>query len=571
MAEIDKSRAVNLTPTQALQAVKDKESTFGNLYKRQDTDADLAKRKAFTLVDDKNKKIPNCDHVTLPKAANFINRANAITASANQQLIIAGVKDVQRNNLEAFYNEGFRSADEALVNRNESIAFTFHSHMINTRGRIGHRIIVEIDEETGRLKVEIIPWDFRYVTYEFDKFGLAWASRFITMSKTAIDAAYGEGKARGKTGVVRDFWSRSNNFVFVDEKSVLQEANDSGEVPVAMALSPAGLHFQDKDMEENRGESILWLSRDLYKEANKIISIVQTLNTGALFPPLQKEYEEIPTTQPPTPQGGTRTVVPYKKADGEYKPMPRQDVYQATRMAWSIVDSHIQQTSFSTSQMGTLQFPLSSLALEELNEGQELVLANSIQALSLMYLQTSQIMARQFIALEGSVPVTDKEGKEIKISSKDVEEKHDISFTYFTNSRKFILAGISESRDIGNLVDDGYKREHLLKLENPEAVGAAVEAQEAKDMHPELKVYEQLKSFVEKEQWAEAWMARLKLRKILLAEYAPEETAPAVDGQPQGGVPLFGGPPSRAGGGGQRPDITTEETEKAARELESEV
>jgi len=570
MAKKQVTEAVKLTETQALEAIKDKAGAFGKLYKRMDTDADLAKRKPYTLVDENNKKIPNCDHVTLPKAANFINRANAITTSANQQLIIAGVKDVNRNNLEAFYTEGFRSADEVLVNRNEAIAFTFHSHMINTRGRIGQRIIVEIDKETGLLKVEIIPWDFRYVTYDFDKFGLAWASRFSTQSTLSINALYGEGKAKGKTGVVRDFWSRSNNYVYVDEKVVLSESNDYGEVPVAMALSPAGLHFQDKDMEENRGESILWLSRNLYAEANKYISILTTLNTGALFPPLQKPYEEIPNKQPQSPQGGSRTVVPYKTADGPYAAMPREDILQATRMGWSIIDSQIQQTSFSTSQMGTLQFPLSSLALEELNEGQELVLANSIQALSLMYLQSSRIMARQFIALEGSVPVTDKEGKEIKISSKDVEEKHDISFTYFTNSRKYILAGISESRDIGTLVDDGYKREHLLKLENPEAVGAAVEAQEAKDMHPELKVYEQIKSFVLKEQWAEAWMARLKLRKILQAEYAPQEPAAEKQAQPQGGVPLFAGAPSRASGAGQTSDITAEETAKAAKEVEIE-
>ena len=558
---------MSMTEKEASQAVKDKEGTFKNLYKRMKGDADLAKRKPYTLVDDKNKKIPNCDHVTLPKAANFINRANALIASSNQQIIVAGVKDANRNNLEAFYNEGFRSADELLVKRNEAIAFTFQSHMINTRGRIGQRIIVEIDEETGLLKVEIIPWDFLFTTYEFDKDGLAWASRWTTQSAATINATYGEGKAKGKTGKVRDFWSRENNYVWVDEKVVLSGGNALGEVPVAMALSPAGLHFQDEDMEANRGESILWLSRDLYNEANKIISIVSTLNTGSLFPPLQKEYEEIPKTKPPTPQAGSRTVVPVKK-DELFHAMPRQDVYQATRMAWSIVDSHIQQTSFSTSQMGTLQFPLSSLALEELNEGQELVLANSIQALSLMYKESCRIMSKQFIKLEQSVPLKDKEGKEIKISNKDVEEVHDISFTYFTNSRKYILAGISESRDIGNLVDDGYKREHLLKLENPEAVGAAVKAQEANDMHPELKVYEQIASFVEKEKWAEAWMARLKLRKILMAEYAPQEAAPADrETQPQGGIPLFTGAPSRAGGSKQGQDITGEETAKLAEEV----
>ena len=91
MAEKEQAKkAVKLTETQALQAVKDKESDFGKLYKRYKVDADFAKRKPYILADENGKKIPNCDHVTLPKAAIFLNRANAITASSNQQIVVSG-------------------------------------------------------------------------------------------------------------------------------------------------------------------------------------------------------------------------------------------------------------------------------------------------------------------------------------------------------------------------------------------------------------------------------------------------------------------------------------------------
>ncbi|KKK66858.1 hypothetical protein LCGC14_2959880 [marine sediment metagenome] len=163
---------MSMTETEALQAVKDKEGTFKDLYKRMKGDADLAKRKPYTLVDDKNKKIPNCDHVTLPKAAIFLNRANAITASSNQQIVVSGegLKGDFTSKAEAFYRACFLLGDQLLALRNKQPAFTFHSHMINERGRIGQRIIVEIDDE-GKLKVEIIPWDFLFATYEFDEFG----------------------------------------------------------------------------------------------------------------------------------------------------------------------------------------------------------------------------------------------------------------------------------------------------------------------------------------------------------------------------------------------------------------
>ena len=100
---------MSMTETQALQAIKDKESDFSKLYKRMKVDADFAKRKPYILSDEKGKKIPNCDHVTLPKAAIFLNRANAITASSNQQIVVSGegLKDDFTSKAEAFYRACF--------------------------------------------------------------------------------------------------------------------------------------------------------------------------------------------------------------------------------------------------------------------------------------------------------------------------------------------------------------------------------------------------------------------------------------------------------------------------------
>lgn len=528
---------MSMTEKEALQAVRDKEGEFGPLYARMKVDADLAKRKPFILVDDKGKKIPNCDHVTLPKAAIFCNRANAITAAGNQQIIVEGgdIKDDVTSKIETFYRNCFANADELLTLRNENPAFTFHSHMINERGRIGQRIILEIDEE-GKFKVEIIPWDVLFVTYEYDKDGLAWASRITIQSKSSINSTYEKANITAKVGKLRDFWSREANYVYADDKLILSEANDLGEVPVAIAYSSAGLMYQDDDMEVNRGESILWLNRDLFKEANKIVSTVSTLNSGSLFPPLQKEYEEIPNEQPPSPQGGTRTVVPVRKGE-LYHPMPREDVYQATRMAWSIIDSHIQQGSFSTIEFGTLQFPLSAVALENLAEGRELVLAPGIQALSQMYLKSCNLIKRQFIKLGKTVEL-----KGDSYSPSDIEGDYNLSFKYFTGSRKHMLAGITESNDIGKLVSDDFKRRELIMLENPDEEAKKIDAEQAELMHPELRVYNQTLGFMEEGRWSEAWMTRLKLRKMLMAEYSPQEPEQPRQAQPQGGqIPLFSG------------------------------
>ena len=534
-----------ITSDIALEVMNNKKTDFGKLYERMDKDADLAKRKKYTLVDEDNKKIPNCDHVTLPKAAIFANRANAITASANQQIIveIEGERDAVTNKMERFFRICFTMADELLRLRNMPKAFTFHSQNVNLRGRIGQRIIVEKDDK-GNLRIEIIPMDYRFAQYDFDEFGLAWHSYTTTKSKSIIKSEF-DITTKGKTGEVVDFWTRENNFVFVDKELVISEDNPLKEIPIAMAFSPAGLMFLDDDVEENRGESIFWLNRDMYPEANKTISVIQTLNSGALFPPLQKEFEEIPNKQPKNPpQGGKRTVIPVRKGE-LYHPMPREDVYQATRMAWSIIDSHIQQGSFSTIEFGTLQFPLSAVALENLAEGRELVLAPGLQGLSEMYLQSCELIRKQYIAL-GQTFELKGTGEQSKYAPKDIDKDYDISFKYFTGSRKYALAGISEAQAIGNLVTDDYKRRELIKMENPDKEKSLLDAQEAEGMHPEIKVYNQIKGFIEDKRWSEAWMAFFKLQKMLVAEYAPQEPQPIQEKQPQGGqIPLFSGAPGK--------------------------
>lgn len=530
----------------ALMLIKEKETDYNKLYQRMDTDADLAKRKAYTLVDEKGRKIKNCDHVTLPKAAIFANRANAITASANQQIIISGegLKDDKTHKIETFYRHCFTIADELLRLRNMPPAFTFHSQNVNLRGRIGQRVIVEIDDE-DKLHVEIVPMDYRFAVYDFDDKGLAWHSYTTTRSRSIIEATYEGVAVKGKTGKVIDFWTRDANYVFVDGQIVISEENANDEVPIVMAYSPAGLMFLDDDIEENRGESIFWLNRSMYDEANKVVSIIQTLNTGALFPPMQKEYDEIPNQKPDSPLGGSRTIVPVKKGE-MYHPMPREDVYQATRMSWSIIDSHIQQGSFSTIEFGTLQFPLSAVALENLAEGRELVLAPGLQALSQMYLGSCAMIKRQFMKLDRSVELKGIAPKGTYAPS-DLDYDCDITFKYFTGSRKYALAGISEAQAIGNLASNDYKRRELIKMENPDEEAKKIAAEQAEIMHPELMVYNQIMGFIDNEQWTEAWMAFFKLQKMLLAEYAPqEEPAQGQEAQPQGGqIPLFSGAPSK--------------------------
>jgi len=556
---------MEISPEQALTMYKDKESELSGLRTRQKKDAALAKKDKFSLLDDNNKKVPNCYNVTLPKAANFASRANSILSSSNERVEIEGIglKDTDAAKKEEFFNECLRLGNTS-PNRQFGKVFSFSAGQANLRGRVARRVEVEIDSE-GKLKVTITPWDTLFANWEFDSEGLAWAANPTIRSRLMIETEYPGTKVSSKTGNVIDFVGKKINHIFVDKKHVISYPNDRGYVPVAIAYASAGLPFLDTDMEMNSGESIFWQVRDLFDEANRIASVAMTLHVGSLFPPVQKPYEEIPNEKPESPYGGTMVTVPYKKEDGAYTAFPRADLYQATRFIWSLIDTHIQQGSFSTIEYGTLQFPLSSVALEGLAEGRELVLLPSLQALSEVELQTCMIIKKQFIALGKTVELAGS-GQKASFSPKDIEGDYNIFFKYFTGSRKYALAGISEAQAIKPLeiVSDDYIRRELIRVSNPEEESEKLKTQQLESSNPLIKVYNQIKGLISQERWAEAWMQRKLLMDALRRELAPPVAAsgqPAGQGEPA--IPLFTGAPSKVGGK-QPGGISAEETRKAA-------
>ena len=557
---------MEISASQALQMYKDKEGELSKLRTRQKKDAALAKRTKFVLTGDDNKPIPKCYNVTLPKAANFASRANAILASANERMVCEGVglDDNNTSKKETFFNYCLSVLAQQSAPRKIGNIFAFTAGQANLRGSIARRVTVEYDEEKG-LKVEILPWDTLFANWDFDSDGLYYAANTSIRSRALLESEYEKVKVSGKTGKIIDFLGKDINHIFIDGAHKLSLPNPRGYVPVAVAYTSAGLPFLDEDMDENLGESIFWQGRDLYDEANRIASVAMTLHVGSLFPPVQKPYDEIPNEKPESPYGGTSTVVPYKVEDGAYTAFPRQDLYQATRFIWSLIDAHIQQSSFSTIEFGTLQFPLSSVALRQLEEGRELVLLPSIQAISEAERQTCEMIKEQFIALGKTVELQG-EGKKASYAPKDLEGEYEIFFRYFTGSRKYAAAGISEAQALKplELVSDDYLRNECIRVENPSEEARKLETQRLERTNPAIQIYNQLKGLVEQERWAEAWIQRKLLRDTVRSLLSvPSQESPDNNGASAEGIPLFTGAPSKVGGR-QPGGITAEETKKAA-------
>lgn len=553
-----------------LKKVKDRENELSDRRKRQDTDADIAKRKKYTLTDDKGKDIPRSESITLPKGAIFANRANNLLSSANPQTIVEMVKpdDKKTSKIEEFSDDIYLAIDEYLNERGMINLFPFQCFHANIRGGVAARIYLRKEED--KMVPDVVPWDTRYVASELEGGGKGWASYLTTRTKAEIEKDYGE-ETKGKTinekgGKIRDVWTPEEEIVFLDETHLTSIKNPWGSVPVVEQLSPAGLHFLDEDQIKNSGESIFWLDRDLYAWANKCASIIASMNMEALFPPYQREVGNVKAEKPPKYPGEARSVT---DTIAELKLVPKRDLMNSTRTFWAIIDSHIQQGSFSTIEFGTLQFPLSAVALEDLAEGRHLVLLPGLQTLAMFYRQATRMIIKQFIKLNESASFG-ATGKEKEYKPGDFEGDYSISYKYFQHSKRDLLAKMSEARASLPLpLSDHYRLTNILEVENPQGELDKKDAEDAKKMDPVLLFYSQVHALIDQDRQIEAQIVFRKLKRLLRGQDVVPQVAEERKG-PAGelGPPLLGA--DRGGGGMQRqsPEI---EGESGLQEAEREV
>ena len=551
-----------MKPEEWLDKIKDADSEFDGLHSRMRGDADLAKKKSYSLTDSEGNVVPNCDNVTLPLAAVFLNRANALVAGSDQQIIVeTSPKDEKKNStIESFLTDLYISIDEYLNGKGYPDLFLFHSHMINSRGRIGQRNTLRMEKE--KFIPDALPLDCLDLVYETGEGGLAWGAPTFTRTKAQIEKEYEKDTGKA-TSEIRDLWTPDEEIIFLDNDFLQTNKNPRGYPPIVVQASTAGLMFLDSDRLKNSGESILWLNRDLYEEINKTASIIHTLSASSLFPVYQKEYEQIPVKKPENlPTAGKRATIPVKKGE-LFRLIPKQDLMAAVRLDWAILKSQLQEGSFSTAQMGTLQFPISGVLLRQLEAGRQLVLIHSIQALSMLYRASSRMLIKQYIELGGNIPIG-AEGKKRTYSKADLEGDYSISFKYFQSSREQQIAGAAEAEAMGDLVSDSYKRRELIQVNEPDKVESELRAEQAAKADPVIALYQQMHSLIDEDKDIEARLVLRKIKMMLRQQSAPTETPEEKTKIPAGTIPLMGG--GGQGGGRQPGDEGEEELQKIEQE-----
>jgi len=203
------------------------------------------------------------------------------------------------NQEERMYYYIFDQADERLAEMGEALLLPSTSWQIVVPGRTA--VLVWIYEEDGEIVWNIDPLNVSFLTFEFDKKGLAWACYETFRSPSAIKEEYKKVKdvteeAEGKGISVSDYWDRKDNVTYITKtKEVLEtRVNKSGEVPIIfqpVAGAPKTIDEQGIDVKA-WGQSTYDPVKTSFRSLNKMRSIAATQAHLIAKAPLDHSYAD---------------------------------------------------------------------------------------------------------------------------------------------------------------------------------------------------------------------------------------------------------------------------------------
>jgi len=533
-----------------LTLVKDKESEWGELWSRMDADRELQYLEPYVMRDLYNRTIPDIINVTLNDPAVFAaNIIAGLGAASRQTVVVSDDKNIKTAYIEEFQAALLDTANDRLMRGGDFPLDPFFDEQVAIRGRAAYRCLVSMEGDT--LVPDIKALDTRYFLYEMGDDGLEWAAPKVTRSRAQIEREYpGESTGR-KEAIITDFWDKEINITYIGQRKVMEGPNLYGYVPFGVGVVPSGSMLWDREAIPKRGESIFFLIRDIIKEMNRIASILQTTNLGALKG--TKQYhsrdgamakDNVPTAEEANALGGLIPV----EIGGGISLVPIVDIKQAMFLLHSMLETRMQRGSITDVDLGSLSFPLSAVALVTIGEGRDQVQLPRINTKAQLNQSLANMFTSQVLALGvPSVEIGTKGHKRTFDVSK-LEGEYETTYKYFPKSPKVDIARFSMAAAAGNLISDKAKRRDILQREDPLGDERELRWEAVGRMSPMIELYRNILSLVEDGEDLEARLLaaqfKMTVQQVLSGEMAPPE--PEESQKPVPLVPLMGGGRSSA-------------------------
>ena len=480
----------------------DKAIELEPMFKRMRADEKQIYGKGYKLLGPSGKEATKAYHVNLLYCLHFITKAIQKLTGVSRQVLIES-EDMSGEKIEII-EQFFTDLQFAIDNRLSAIgdndAFAQHAEIVCARGPIAEQVLLRM--ENDRFVPDCRPLDTLNFLYEMDADNMHWGAVVSRRSAFDIITDYPKAKVAGKTGIVKDFYDDKLHVVYVNNGKELEDENQYKEPPFAIAFPSTTSALRGEDYLKRKSDSLLHLTRSeagdyLFDEMNYLASILKTQAGETLKPPLQKL---------PKPDGTVASVEESYpgpgeviSADSRIFDVPKPDVRMSTQMYLQQIDALLQRATYSALDYGMIDLPLAFVTVNRMMENKGDLLLPRLNCIASLFQATARMKLRQFESLATTVEIGE-EGHERAYKPSDLGGKYTIKYRFHTMSQEQLAAGSSICAALGDLVDDEFKLDVLLKLDNPTEMLDRRDAQAARMNNPSILIFEQVMALIDKQE-----------------------------------------------------------------------
>ena len=348
----------------------------------------------------------------------------------------------------------------------------------------------------GVLVPNIVPWDFRYVTWEEGQDGYACYS--TTRKKSELLVEYPEFKDRGINSlmVVRDVWDKTHNEIWIGNQMVVEQEHPYGYVPVSLQMVPLGSMLTDSDAVSHQGESIFFLIRTIIPELNRLASIMQTLNLKAVKPPMKAKKRgagDAPAYEEVSGMSAITTMEP----DEDIQTIDYGDAKRAAEMALNMFSQAEAEGSLPPEAFGSIDISLSNVALITLGERAGQVFFPRLKTKALLNQSLAEMFIQQCLQIGGTLELGTA-GHKRSFNTEKLKGEYEVAFEYFPKSPSLDMARFSVAAT-GKTVGMTQRAIdiEILQREDPEGDERQRRWEMAEALVPAVRLQRIVKSLIE--------------------------------------------------------------------------
>ena len=197
--------------------------------------------------------------------------------------------------------------------------------------------------------------------------------------------------------------------------------------------------------------------------------------------------------------------------------MPVSDIKRATTLFYSVLESDLQRGSLAAIDYGTLNFPLSSLAMARLTGSRNDIFLPRVNTKAVFYQALSRMLINQCIQLDQPI-VLGRKGSENEYKPSDLAGDYTIKYRFFTESAEDRIASLAMAKDASLFYSRDTIRRDYLHDKDPDGEEIRFLSEQAEKVDEVLFLYRRARKLLEPVRQGEKPSIQNKIEAYLLAQ-----------------------------------------------------